>query len=76
LVALVHSKVVAGAETIAFLADLGGVRLESLVFNLKVFETHLQGSAILLKALEMRLKFGSLLSILIKGVQVVVMALL
>ena len=34
LVALVYSKVVAGLEAVAFLADLGRVRLEGLVFKL------------------------------------------
>ena len=34
LVALPYSKVVAGLEAVAFLADLGRVRLEGLVFKL------------------------------------------
>jgi hypothetical protein len=76
LVALPYSKVVAGAKTIAFLKNLESVGLESLVFDLEVYEADLQGSAILLKALALRLKFGSLLSALLKGVHLVVMALL
>jgi hypothetical protein len=74
LVALVYSKVVAGLEAVAFLADLGRVRLESLVLDLEIFEADLQGSAVLLKALALRLKFNPLLSALLKGVHLAVMA--
>ena len=66
----------AGLEAVAFLADLVRVRLESLVFDQEVVEGALHGSAILLKALALRLEFGPLLCALLKGVQLAFVALL